>query len=122
MKNENLSIGGKKKIRKFLIKYDITDEKISETRQKILGFWNKGENIKKPTIEEKERLAQLKYFYKRSCDEDLDFAEKIFKLLKELLNSSNPKIARSALEIAEKLVEKYRQTTVDILQSLPNKK
>lgn len=123
MKNEDLFIEKKEKIRKFLIKVGITNEKVSEGKIRMLKFWdNNAEKLSKPTEEEKQKLHDLKYFYKRDDEENLMFTEKIFKLHKDLLNSVNPKIRREALEMVEKIMEKYKPTMVEILQNLPIKK
>ena len=124
MSNENLHIKRKKEIRKLLIKASINNKKISEIRAKILKFWDNdnGKKLLKSTKEEKEKLAQLKYFYKRCYEEDLRTTEKIFRLHKGLLDSSCLEIQRKALEMAEKIIEKYKQTAAEILQNLTNKR
>lgn len=122
MNNKNLSIKEKEEIYKLLIKAGITNEKVLEVRYKMLEFWDEKEKVEKFTKEEKEKLVQLKYFCKMNCDEDLKFTEKIFKLNEELLNSRNPKIQRRALKIAEKLIEKYRETATEQLRKIANNK
>lgn len=122
MENRELSIEEKEKIHKLLIKVGITNETLSEVRAKMLESWDNTEKLSKPTEEEKEKLRELKYFYKRDYEENLKFAEKIFKLHKELLNSENLKIRREALEVAEEIIKKYKITTADILQKLTNRK
>ncbi len=124
MKYEDLSIEKKEKIRKLLTEVGVTNEKVLEVRIKMLEFWDNDnkEKLLKPTEEEKEKLYELRYLYKRGCESDLKLTEQIFRLHKELLDSSSPKVRREVLERAEEIIEKYKQTMVDILQRLPVKK
>lgn len=122
MHNKNLPTQQKEKIRKLLIKEGIINEKVLEVRHRMLEFWNKEKKVEKPTEEEKEILVQLKDFCKGNYDENLQFTEKIFKLLKGLLNSSNPIIYRKALKMTEKLIEKYQETAVEQLQKITSQR